>query len=742
MLDLRATASEHIVRVWHAWRNDAPETRCARLHLVCIVPYWRHAISAHDWHHGLTRLLDTSRPLRPDSDPQHVFETADEHSSSMAPAAKRGTAEDDFEPLRQTLNAAWPPPVAGMHRIAFENGQFQLTLVFSSVAEALGNLWLRADQILIDGWTDERGPRDSQVHSVHAQSMHTRYDERSQRTDDALQPAELIKGIARLAADQALLRIDHLAPSHDKALRHTGFEPFDGQDSESRKNPEGHESREGRDSQEYQQSPERPEVPGAWRTYRFAPRWRVRRYEPPLPATVLSRSAMIEAANRFLQTPFDRPDHGSSARPEHHVESESTSNTYRPAAQTRKADVLIIGAGLAGCALAERLSARGFRLILIDEAQRLASGASGNPAGVFHPVIANDDSLASRATRAGFLYSLAQWHSLTNRGFNFDWRADGLVQVATTHEEEASLKDAIAAGDLPPDLVRYVTAEDAYRFLGVRPAFGGLLFAHGGVVNPASLCHAQLRAAQCSSHVDTLFGHSIAQLERVGEDWRALSYEGTEIARAPIVVVANANHASRLAGLDHAPTRPIRGQLSWIHDTLLAALRHPLIGDGYLLPCRAGDTLQLTGASYELDDTDTTLRPVSQQENLARLQRLVPDAAESIARQADTSPLAGRVALRCATSDRMPMIGQLADEAASRNQASRLSGAWPLDIPRQTGLYGAYGYGSRGLVWAALGAELIASQIAGEPLPVPRGLADAFDPARFLIRALRQREIH
>ena len=88
------------------------------------------------------------------------------------------------------------------------------------------------------------------------------------------------------------------------------------------------------------------------------------------------------------------------------------------------------------------------------------------------------------------------------------------------------------------------------------------------------------------------------------------------------------------------------------------------------------------------------------------------------------------------------MIGQLADEAASRNQASRLSGAWPLDIPRQTGLYGAYGYGSRGLVWAALGAELIASQIAGEPLPVPRGLADAFDPARFLIRALRQREIH
>jgi tRNA 5-methylaminomethyl-2-thiouridine biosynthesis bifunctional protein len=44
-------------------------------------------------------------------------------------------------------------------------------------------------------------------------------------------------------------------------------------------------------------------------------------------------------------------------------------------------------------------------------------------------------------------------------------------------------------------------------------------------------------------------------------------------------------------------------------------------------------------------------------------------------------------------------------------------------------------------VWAALGAEIIASQIMGEPLPVTRGIADGFDPARFLLRALRQREV-
>jgi len=89
----------------------------------------------------------------------------------------------------------------------------------------------------------------------------------------------------------------------------------------------------------------------------------------------------------------------------------------------------------------------------------------------------------------------------------------------------------------------------------------------------------------------------------------------------------------------------------------------------------------------------------------------------------------------------MPMLGPLADEDAARRDAQRLAGAWPLDLPRANGLYGAYAFGSRGLVWAGLGAELIASQLEGEPWPLERDLADQLDPARFLQRALRQRSL-
>jgi tRNA 5-methylaminomethyl-2-thiouridine biosynthesis bifunctional protein len=45
--------------------------------------------------------------------------------------------------------------------------------------------------------------------------------------------------------------------------------------------------------------------------------------------------------------------------------------------------------------------------------------------------------------------------------------------------------------------------------------------------------------------------------------------------------------------------------------------------------------------------------------------------------------------------------------------------------------------GSRGITTAALGGELIAAQLCGTPWPLEADLADAIDPARFLLRTSR-----
>ena len=44
------------------------------------------------------------------------------------------------------------------------------------------------------------------------------------------------------------------------------------------------------------------------------------------------------------------------------------------------------------------------------------------------------------------------------------------------------------------------------------------------------------------------------------------------------------------------------------------------------------------------------------------------------------------------------------------------------------------GYGARGLVWSALAAELLASQLEHDPLPLTRDLCEAVDPGRFVLR--------
>jgi tRNA 5-methylaminomethyl-2-thiouridine biosynthesis bifunctional protein len=318
-----------------------------------------------------------------------------------------------------------------------------------------------------------------------------------------------------------------------------------------------------------------------------------------------------------------------------------------------------------------------------------------------------------------------------------------LFVAAQSDAEFAAMKNTADELKLPAAYAHFLTPQAAGELIGVAPLFGGWYFPRGGWIDPGALCRAQLRAA--GDRLTTHFSISAERLERRDDSWHVMSGERS-IAHAPVVVVANADDAGRLTGLRHLPTSTIRGQLTLLpkaaqephlkQPTLLSQLRRPLIADGYVLPL--SDQLILTGASYDFNDNDPTLRRDSQNQNLHRLRTLLPQFEAVFPPDDATLPLAGRTAFRCVTSDRMPMIGPLADESSALAHAADLTGAHCADIPRQAGLYGAFAFGSRGLVWASLAAEILASQIEGEPLPIDNKLADGVDPARFLLRVLRQ----
>jgi tRNA 5-methylaminomethyl-2-thiouridine biosynthesis bifunctional protein len=557
---------------------------------------------------------------------KHPFSRAD-----MLTAYAAVVTDEAIAVLGQTLADTWPTLVPGTHRLEFEGGRITLTLVFGDAVQTLPTLWLRADAFYLDGFSPAKNPE--------------------------LWTPTIFKSLARLAGEDATFATYTSAGDVKRALTQNGFEyrKVDGF-GWKRAMLRGH----------------------------FAPRWRVRRHEPPLPFAVNERHAVV------------------------------------------------IGAGLAGCALIERLAARGWHVTSLERHAAVARDASGNPAGVFHPMLSRDDSVASRITRASFLYALRRWDVLAQSGQQVTRSTAGLLQIADDDEDMRLMTAALATLAYPSDYVTPLGLADAERIAKLPLARGGWFFPHGGWIDPASLCAAQCAAA--GDRLERRFGIEVASVERTGDDWNVLDVSGHIVARAPVVIFANAHDAARVAGLRYAPTRSVRGQLTLMPAGSVPPLAVPVIGEGYAVPLADGVTL--TGATYDIDDPETSLQPAGQRENLERVARMLPAFANACDTQRAAS-MAGRVGFRCVTSDRLPMIGALADESAASRDARRLRGAWPLDLPRATGLYSAFAYGSRGLVWAGLGAELIASQIEGEPWPIERDLAEDLDPARFLLRALR-----
>jgi tRNA 5-methylaminomethyl-2-thiouridine biosynthesis bifunctional protein len=175
---------------------------------------------------------------------------------------------------------------------------------------------------------------------------------------------------------------------------------------------------------------------------------------------------------------------------------------------------------------------------------------------------------------------------------------------------------------------------------------------------------------------------------------------------APVVVLANSAGAPELHTVPHLRLRRVRGQLTHVPADAIAAPRVVVLRGGMVLP--PVDGVCVVGASFDLEDDDPMPRAESDAGNLERLERI-------LGAQPHVKAMGHRVAFRSVAPDRLPIVGKLAD-----------------------GVYGAFAYGSRGLIWAALGAELIAAEVEGEPLPLEGKLADALHPARFARRAARR----
>ena len=403
---------------------------------------------------------------------------------------------------------------------------------------------------------------------------------------------------------------------------------------------------------------------------------------------------------------------GFASKPEMTVARYAPRHTpQRPAGREplapRARRAIVLGAGLAGAGCALALAREGVACTVVDAAGAPAQRSSGNPAGLFHGTVNPDDGPHARFNRAAALATQARVAEL------------GLPHQRGLLRLETRLATAAMQGAL--GYVEPLAADAASALAGTRLAQPAWFYPGGGALSPGAYVAAMLEASGATLRLDT----PVAALAPEGEGWALVGAGGEVLARAPLVVLAGGHgQLGLLAALDAGLGGDLvvqRGQISHLPRAPWCPAV-PIAGDGYAIADGQGGLW--CGATAQDGDLDARLREADQAANLARYAHLAGLDAPPQA------PLAGRVGWRLLTPDRLPLIGGLA-AAGPRAEQLRLQ-------PRVPGLVVCTAFGSRGIGWAALAGQLVASLALGTPRPLEADLLDAVDPLRFASRRARR----
>ncbi|SDC52851.1 tRNA 5-methylaminomethyl-2-thiouridine biosynthesis bifunctional protein [Pseudomonas guariconensis] len=402
----------------------------------------------------------------------------------------------------------------------------------------------------------------------------------------------------------------------------------------------------------------------------------------------------------------------------------------RPAPVQGPRHAVVIGAGLAGSATAASLAARGWQVSVLERHDAPAQEASGNPQGVLYLKLSAHGTTLSQMILSGFGYT-RRWLQQLQRGQ--DWDDCGVLQLA--FDDKEAQRQAKLAEAFDSTLLHVLDQAQAESVAGVALPAGGLFYPEGGWVHPPALCQAQLQ----HPHIELLTHQEVIELRKVDGRWQAWDGERL-LASAPVVVLAGAAEIRRFEACAELPLKRIRGQITRLPATEASrALRTVVCAEGYVAPPR-GDEHTL-GASFDFHNDDLAPTVAEHQGNLSLLDEISTDLAERLNTSVlDPARLQGRAAFRCTSPDYLPIVGPVADAQAFTDAYAVLAKdarqVPDTPCPWLDGLYVNSGHGSRGLITTPLSGELVAAWVCGEPLPLPRTVAQACHPNRFALRRL------
>lgn len=379
--------------------------------------------------------------------------------------------------------------------------------------------------------------------------------------------------------------------------------------------------------------------------------------------------------------------------------------------------IVVIGAGIAGASIAHEIISRGHAVCVVESEDAPATGCSSHAYAIAHPHITRGSAKLLQLTRIAFELALARWGD--------QWVHRGALQPIKNGIDFD--RDAIALQlnelGLRPEIALPVTAEQASELAGVARA--GVWFPNAGML---SLEKTTQQLLQPCAQLTQMNKVQIDTLTREGNHWLLADTAKKITIRADnVIIAAGLSSKKLLSGIQiKLPLKPVRGQLSFFKvdsksDWLTRLPRAIICGDGYCIPASRlenGDMRWIVGSSFDENESDHHPRYESDRFNQEQAAGLLnyPEGD-----QEELMPDGQFVGIRCVAGDRLPIIGAL---------------------PQRPGIFVATALGSRGILWSALAAKLIADQVlAGDFALLTRlgftsALAAALAPDRFLAGAV------
>ncbi|TNH19736.1 bifunctional tRNA (5-methylaminomethyl-2-thiouridine)(34)-methyltransferase MnmD/FAD-dependent 5-carboxymethylaminomethyl-2-thiouridine(34) oxidoreductase MnmC [Halomonas sp. BL6] len=403
--------------------------------------------------------------------------------------------------------------------------------------------------------------------------------------------------------------------------------------------------------------------------------------------------------------------------------------------------VVVIGAGLAGSSVAAALAKRGKRVTVIER-DAPGAGGSGNRQGALYVKLAVDTNLQSRFYLAGLLYSQRQFGQLAAAHPQEPplWQPCGVVQLALSDKEATRQRRFMAHHPLPASVVSAHTDTTLSELAGVPvSASQGLYYPQAGWARPKRLCEQWLQHPRITVQQGDVTG--LAQTSEQTPRWQVALANGERL-QADHVVIATASLANRFTQTAELPLQQVRGQVSEL--TLPEGTQTPdkvVCAGGYVSP--PIENVLTFGASFVPNDATSHVIDEEHQRNIDELRQALPEwvaALEASGVSLRPEALEGRAAVRAASPDKTPYAGPVPNAAAWQRDYAvlRKDASKVPSIPGEhyPGLWISTAHGSRGLASAPLCAEVLASRLCDEPLPIEQPLVDHLHPGRRLISAL------